>query len=580
MGVVIVSMPCHCRGVCDGCYKRHEVIQQIKLERLQAVRQQEKILSQVQSSAYNRFLGTIRKEKGEIARERKIERKKDELRSLRRAGGHILVQTGDAHRSAAVYSDELELSQLEKQRAQKKFNKKQAQRDEVATRLRQAEIAQHHKQFEDAQRLAKTHMELGHLDREAAHLNKESQKARMAAIAEHRRRKSMSGSSEEIVQLAAQQSAISVADRGAVYVHARVVRHGTDAHRDTSLVKNSSTAERENHIQRLRAKVHQELRAAHHTKTRYTTARKHVQERRELTHIDDGFEILETIDRSGDRQLRLKNVDMIRAHHQKSVLSSAVSRGAHAIHDAAVKAAFEKQFGHRDKPSRRGEVGHDFNDMARGGLRVQSDVRGGGSTTASGAMQRHLPVWERNHSMSGQIACTPAEYAALGPSTSAAVMAAAKELYESTFADEVKGGYDNGSGRSSDHGDDDSLDNSSITSVDSLDIPAEEVAWRARDSREEQQHEHEYNDQSAAEGGELTEADEALLFSELEAGLHDESKSPPAGEEHERSGVSYTRDDVVLFSSGSGMVERYDTSECVSRDGPADLLELSDDSLR
>jgi hypothetical protein len=595
-------MPCHCRGCFDGDFRRHEVIQQIKLERLAAVREQEKLLSRVQSSAYNQFLGKLKREKLNESREIKVEKKREELLNLRRKGATLLVQAGDAHRSAESYQDEVDLIALDKQKREKKWSKRQEKREIVATKLRKEEIAQNHKHFEDAKQLASTRVEMGTLDREAAHMNRESKLARAAVIADNRRRRETSGSSKEKIQQTTLQSSVSVLERGNVYVHAKVIRHGVDPAVDASVVRNASAEEKDQHIQRLRAKVHKELRSIHSSRSRYASARQRAHEQRVLSHIGDGFEVLETIDRSGDRQERLKNVELVRAYQEKCVTSNAVTRGAHAAVDARARVAFEKQFSSKavapgrqtdrnTHSSDRGEV-MEYAGLRRSGVDSRHSYRNSADTSALGD-RSSLPMWQRNHSMSGQMACSAMEYAALGPSTSAAVLAAAKELYESTFADETKGsGGAEGEYDESDQEDGESLGNSSITSVDSLDIPAEEAVWSQR-----QQHNHyraAFTDEVAADAdvdamgvgredsGMASEVDDGAVFSELHelcaSQTHDESKSfSPARSQDTRSSCSHSTygAEDVMFATSEG--ERGDS---YGADASVNGMEQSDDSLR
>jgi hypothetical protein len=316
--------PCCCSGSgggggCGQCHdNRHKALHQIKLERLQAIRLQEKNLAREKSQQYLQLKEQKKRIREDEVKKKKYQQQVQEYQEKCSQFAEMMVSNGTSHRSADENFVQTTLKQKEDIRKQKLLNSHQQKRGILALEQRGVEIQKKQFPFQQAKEKRDFIIEQAHLDREAASLShdnyiaKEKYKIQQAAAAAAA--SSQHGHPTETIQKYSLQSSESIESRGRVIVQAKIIKHDT-----TTLagVKNNIMEQREQQRARVHQKVHQELTSQVQVKKRYQKAQQLVTEEKELRILSSEFEILEKIDRSGNRIHRLNNRDKVIRHGQQ-----------------------------------------------------------------------------------------------------------------------------------------------------------------------------------------------------------------------------------------------------------------------
>jgi hypothetical protein len=327
--------PCCCSGSgggsCGQCLdNRHKAIQQIKLERLQAIRIQEKILAKERAEQYSQLKEQHKRAREDEARKRKYQQQAQEYQQKCSTFAEMMASNGTSHRSADSC---LLLSSNQKQKEfqqRKSLLKNQQMREAVALQQRQEEIQRRQDPERQAQERRGLITEQAHLDRETASLSHQNH------IAKQKLRQQMTDPTSATVTATATakvqkyslQSAESIESRGRVTVQAKIVRHGQSPQFDDTLVTNTFREEKDRQQKLTQKKLHRELTSQVKVNKRFQIAQKFVTEEKELRILSDEFEILEKIDRSGNRVQRLNSREKVIQRRQQED-SALIHRAPH-----------------------------------------------------------------------------------------------------------------------------------------------------------------------------------------------------------------------------------------------------------
>eukprot|EP00596_Hydrurales_sp_CCMP1899_P003507 CAMPEP_0119035552 /NCGR_PEP_ID=MMETSP1177-20130426/2615_1 /TAXON_ID=2985 /ORGANISM="Ochromonas sp, Strain CCMP1899" /LENGTH=858 /DNA_ID=CAMNT_0006993965 /DNA_START=124 /DNA_END=2700 /DNA_ORIENTATION=+ len=215
--------------------------------RLQQVRQQEKLISSSRCNAYRKLIDDRKNIKKTSLKEKLISQRKNQHDNLALAWQKALVDTGNAHRTAAQVTETKEVFNDEEWRLEKQREIASIQRGRDAAVLRNNKNRL--QEQEDADRL-----EIGTLrkatiasDREDARATAE---AKVAKIDQQIFLKKLlalqtcdSRRSSNVVKLT-RQSALKIQDRGSVVAGTNIVRHGKQYNDESLIVNYSDDAER------------------------------------------------------------------------------------------------------------------------------------------------------------------------------------------------------------------------------------------------------------------------------------------------------------------------------------------------
>jgi hypothetical protein len=299
---------------CIDCSKnRQDIIKKLKLERLQEIRRQEKLLSQERSLKFAQLKEKQKNERKEESKKRKFDEQISEYQKQCATFAEAMVTTGASHRSADQEMMKRQFKAKEMLKRQQKLSQSQQQREKVARAKRSEEIGNMKFPLKEAQQRRELRLEQGHIDREAAVLVHENTLARQQYKVLHERQAMVEKENQrrEMTQRLTTQSAESIEYRGRIPIQAKIIRHGLTPQSDETLVTNDFIAAKERQQQVVKKKLHQELHSQVNVNKRYSTAQKLATEQKELRIINDEFQFLEKIDRSGSRTHRLNNREKV-----------------------------------------------------------------------------------------------------------------------------------------------------------------------------------------------------------------------------------------------------------------------------
>jgi hypothetical protein len=218
-----------------------------RLLRLQQVRQQEKLISSSRCNAYRKLIDDRKNRKKSFFKEKLISQRKVQHDDLALAWQKALVDTGNAHRTAAQVTQTKEVFNDEEWRLEKQRKIASVQRGREAAVLRNNKYRL--QEQEDADRLERGTLRKATIasDREDARATAE---AKVAKTAQHIFLQKLlalqtcdSRRSSNVVKLT-KQSALRIQDRGSAVAGTNIVRHGKQYNDESLIVNYSDDAER------------------------------------------------------------------------------------------------------------------------------------------------------------------------------------------------------------------------------------------------------------------------------------------------------------------------------------------------
>lgn len=218
-----------------------------RLLRLQQVRQQEKLISSSRCNAYRKLIDDRKDLKKTTLKEKLLSQRKIEHDELALAWQKALVDTGNAHRTAAQVTETKEIFNDDEWRLEKQRRTASIQRGRDASVLKNNRIRLQ-------EQIAADRLERGLLrkatiasDREDARATAE---AKVAKIDQHVFLQKIlalqaidSRRSSNVVKLT-RQSALSIQDRGSAVAGTQIVRHGKPNNDESLIMNYSDDAER------------------------------------------------------------------------------------------------------------------------------------------------------------------------------------------------------------------------------------------------------------------------------------------------------------------------------------------------
>lgn len=329
-------------------FEQAEIMRQMKIERLRAVREQAKIQSLSRTSNYCDNKNQLKRHLQEEKRKENIQNHIKEQQKLEQKLHRVLVDTGTAHDAAHYFTNHELARQKRLDHRTVKLQKKQVKHAQVAQVRLQKEKFLTKEANDQARRLAKQREEQCLLDRERARLQAESQAARDALLLKSKQREDyiMAQSAHNKHQEFSQQGAISVQQRGKVVVKAHVTRHGKTPVHDSAIVVNQSESFKDSLHKTRKDIMLKELLSQHVIKNRNKQARIATASNNAFSSIEKSFAALSKMDRSHDRRNRVKNIEDVhrRSTQEKDTRLSGGSGRNPAAYQALLRQNFEKDF--------------------------------------------------------------------------------------------------------------------------------------------------------------------------------------------------------------------------------------------
>jgi hypothetical protein len=309
-----MSCCCHSSFSCVNCSLRQKILNDIKRERLQLLREQDQSLTRERCVRYSQIKEQQRHKRKEEKRRREYHKKENEIREKREEYFSVMVATGEGHRSADsfVYEKKEEEKRVKQEKKQLIDNQKKRERD--AIEIRHKEIETFHLPLKQAQYRLDLRQEQANLAREDAALFYENNLAKQKLQDNLTQMVSKEKENQKIEYFQNDritQSAEAVQQRGPIPIHAKIIRHGKTPNHDTSLVTNAVDEETERVYKTMKKRVTSELISQTATAKRSIKAHKVQQEQKQLHDINTEFHLLERIDRSGSRTHRLNNFEKV-----------------------------------------------------------------------------------------------------------------------------------------------------------------------------------------------------------------------------------------------------------------------------
>ena len=284
---------------------------ELRIERLKQVREQSKRLEFSKTACYNKMRDARREQKYAAKREVKVNEKRKALRELSSNWQASLLATGGAHRASynAAVATERNLENQETIKGQNRIEAV-ARNNSASVVFREEEMRGRLSEFQ-AMHVKEIREDASAHDREDARANGDSYKAAIRVAADRKAWRERNDPSQfTTVQRPAFQRAISVLDRGTVFVDARVLRHN-DVGATQFAVQNSKVSFENDGVRKFHGRVMEELLGNVSSKEREKEAKKKASRKMHAHTIDDDLQALLTMDRAQMRMSRIKSVEQI-----------------------------------------------------------------------------------------------------------------------------------------------------------------------------------------------------------------------------------------------------------------------------
>jgi hypothetical protein len=329
-------------------YSQTEILHQMKIERLRAVREQAKYQSLNRTSNYCENKLYLKRQIHAEKRKENIQNQQKDRQKLEQKLHRVLLDTGAGH-DAAHHFKKAELARQQRLvNRTEKLQKRQVHHAQEAAHRLQLEQQVAREAHQQALRLASQREEQSLLDREAAHLQAESMAASQRLLARSKQREDtlVAQAAHNHQQQYSEQGAISILQRGRVVVQARVTRHGASTEHDSAIVVNQSETFKDNLNKSHKDNVLKELISRHVIKARNQQAKKASIDNNAFSSIEQGFALLSSLDRANDRRNRVKNTEDVRRQEtqQKDTRLTGGSGRNPAAYNALLRQNFEKDF--------------------------------------------------------------------------------------------------------------------------------------------------------------------------------------------------------------------------------------------
>jgi hypothetical protein len=294
----------------DTALAKDKIEKQLRIDRLNEVRRQERLISNIRCSYFKKTAETHRTIRKNIIEHQNAAKDKRMENLLHKKYHQALLHTGDAHRAATNLTSDIKQNKSLEAKKKKNDEILAKDRSKIAAKVMHEEKALLERTKIIAAEKLIFRNEQSLLDRESAHATHESNlfklKLRNAQIEAER---NVPKAKVQIVHNA-EQSSISIQDRMRVPVQARVIRHGLPSH-DTSAVQNRALDAKYETTKRNMNLVMQELINKFIVKKRNAAAKKHVEKDETVTKVEKSFEILKSIDVMGNRSSRIKSAESL-----------------------------------------------------------------------------------------------------------------------------------------------------------------------------------------------------------------------------------------------------------------------------
>ena len=302
-----------------------KLIKKLRLQRIQDVREQEKNIVHQRCSIYREAIEEKKNEKRKALRLQKLQQLQAAHDQLAKKWRKSLVDTGDAQRGAQI------MAVAAVQEVQIRENTKLVQKEHEVKREKEALriVIQAAKTIKTVQSQQKERrravLDLQASNREDAHKAHEARVAARAAQEKIEAEKFKATAGPIILKQApAGQSTSSVRTQqtAPIPVHAAVMKHGTTS-ADVTVVKNSAVTEAVISYKKLFDTVIQEMNNRAKAKARSRVAVKTSALAKKADDLEQEFNILHTLDRSGSRGSRVKNTSAVPPNEESPAVATA-----------------------------------------------------------------------------------------------------------------------------------------------------------------------------------------------------------------------------------------------------------------
>ena len=316
----------------EGHIERQEFLQLVskeqRLRRLKEVRLQEKSIATDRCLLYREKISEQKQQRKNGKIDEKTNHLKQAHDSLAVNWQASLLDTGMAHRTAKKSSSfNFIQSKLVESNNMKRNLAAETREKEASKKL--LEIMQEsNATLEERNRLLEIRRELSASNREDAKATAEARKIVRVQQLQRKAEAASQYNGPVVVreQPKAEQSALSVLDRGVINIQARILRHGSDVSRDKSAVLSIAEAEDNKAIRKLFSRALEELKNKIKSKQRVRNATKSSIAVQNVETLESVLIALQISDRSGTRIDRVKNSFSVIPNSEKPVIAQAFEK--------------------------------------------------------------------------------------------------------------------------------------------------------------------------------------------------------------------------------------------------------------